>query len=154
MTINDFQSLWIQYRWPFALFLALFLGFWIHSRLAIYLSRRRGLRQKKLGEAAEKKARKILERAGYKILEAQPVFDAELLVDQDHRYFQVTPDFLVSRAEQVYVVEVKRTDGDAIARASNRRQVLEYLFATDLPCLLVNMRRKEVQIIDFPLITE
>lgn len=72
------------------------------------------------------------------------------MVDGASRAFDITPDFIVARDGVSYVVEVKRTDGDAVARASNRRQVTEYLLATGMPCLLVNMTLREIQHIAFP----
>lgn len=149
MDLSTLEQIWTNHGWIISAIIAFTIGLWLHRTWSNYQRRARGLRSKLGGEKAEKKARKLLVKAGYEIVETQPAFEAFLEVDGEDRAFDITPDYLVYKDEIYYVVEVKRTDGDAIARASHRRQVTEYLLATGLPCLLVNMTLDEVQHIAF-----
>lgn len=150
MTPSEWQDLWQIYRWPMLAGFTFCLGLWVQYRWTGYLRRSRGLKSKLGGERAEKRARKLLQKSGFKIVERQPIFETNLDVDGQFRLFPITPDYLVIRNGVYFVVEVKRNDGEAIARASHRRQVIEYLLATGMSCLLVNMTRNQIQIIDFP----
>ena len=135
--------------------LLLVLGFFLGSLGALSLSRwlirRRGSRNLKLGRRAEKRAAKILKSQGYEILDFNPVFACRLLVNGKPVNFQITPDLLVALDGEWFVVEVKRYNGDsAITNAGVRRQVLEYLYATGLRCLLVHMPEGQVDLVDIP----
>ena len=83
---------------------------------------------------------------------AQPVFSSQLHVDGSSKKFDVTPDFLVERNGKRYVVEVKRLDrGEAsVSNADIRRQILEYLYVSGLPCLLVQMPQGIIEAIALP----
>lgn len=141
------SNLWTKHAWLIASICAFVLGLLLQRWWFARQRRSRGLRAKLGGDRAEKKARKLLQKRGYEIVESQPGFQAVLQVDGKDRRFEITPDYLVYRNGIYYAVEVKRNSGDAIARAANRRQVTEYLLATGMPCLLVNMTQREIQVI-------
>lgn len=149
MNASQWLSLWEQYRLVLLACLFFFLGLWVHYRWIIFRKRSMGFHSRRKGQKAERRAFLLLEKNGFEVLEDQPRFQTELDVDGDLRAFDITPDFLVAKDGIQFVVEVKRTNGEAIARASNRRQVIEYLMATGLPCLLVNMSSSEIQVVDF-----
>lgn len=116
-------TLWLQ-RWY-----RRWLGWWL---------RRRGLR-------AENAALKYLKKEGFEIVDAAPRLVYNLLIDGRPRTFTITPDLVVSRDGCDYVVEVKRKDSaGSINNAGVRRQVLEYVVAGGLPCLLVDMKTREI----------
>ena len=91
----------------------------------------------------------MLKSEGYTILEVEPVFHSELLVNGELEHFNVTPDLLVERDGQQYVVEIKRyRERGWISNAAVRRQILEYLHASGLACLLVRMPEGLIDHID------
>ena len=111
----------------------------------------KGRRNRNRGRTAEKRAKKVLKKAGYVPVEHSPRFTTILLVDGDEGNFDVTPDMLVEKEDQQYVVEVKRyRDNSGISNATVRRQVLEYMIASGLPCLLVQMPEGDIAVIDLP----
>lgn len=130
---------------PYLPFLLMGLGFLLGVLLAVWVVRRHrsfaGNRNRALGDVAEGNALRILKKLGFRLLEIQPVFSSRLWVDGNLRTFEVTPDFLVERNGKRFLVEVKRLNrGDAsVSKADIRRQVLEYLHVSNLPCLLVQM---------------
>ena len=118
--------------------------------LALLFRRWLGGRHRKKGRKAEKKAVKLLQKRGFRVLERDPAFASELLVDDHVTRFPVTPDLLVERDGQRFVVEIKSyRDNISIQTASIRRQVLEYLWASGLPCLLVTMPEGNIEMVDF-----
>ena len=77
------------------------------------------------------------------------MFHSELLVNGELEHFNVTPDLLVERDGQQYVVEIKRyRERGWISNAAVRRQILEYLHASGLACLLVRMPEGLIDHID------
>ncbi|MDJ0839011.1 MAG: hypothetical protein QNK37_20995 [Acidobacteriota bacterium] len=137
--------------------LALFIlaAFIVGMLLAIWAvalrQRMRGRRNRNRGRTAERRARKILKKAGYTNVASSPVFTTALLVDGEEETFDVTPDQLVEKDGLQYVVEVKRyRENSGVANATVRRQVLEYMIASGLPCLLVQMPEGEISVIDLP----
>ncbi len=127
------------------------LGTLISWQLWHFLASRRARSSQGRGRRAEKKAVRLLKKNGFRILETAPSITSSLLVDDVPRRFTVTPDFLATRDGQTYVVEVKRyRAGNSINNAGIRRQVLEYLIAAELPCLLIAMPEGSIEEIDLP----
>ena len=125
------------------------LGIMLTLQLVRWLGRVRGRSRHRKGHHAEKRAVKLLRKRGYRILETAPVIESTLIVDGETRVFAVTPDFLVSDGTRELVVEVKRhLQGNSIANAGIRRQVLEYLYAAERPCLLIAMPEGSIEEID------
>jgi len=135
---------WVE-RWPELLvalpILTFLLGVSMTWRLVRWSGRRRGRGSLHRGRRAERRAMRLLKKQGFRILEITPVIESELIVDGAPRRFTITPDFLVDDGDgHEYVVEVKRHhQGNSIANAGIRRQVLEYLYASERACLLVAM---------------
>ena len=128
---------------------AFILGIWLALWLKKRLEKRAGRRHGRRGSRAEDLARVILEDEGFEILEENPSFISRLLINGDPTEFRTTPDLLVEKDGQQYIVEVKnRPDFNGIYHAPIRRQVLEYLYATELPCLLVSMPEADLDIIE------
>lgn len=109
-----------------------------YARWMGWWRRRRGLQ-------AEGAAGKFLEQEGFEILDETPRLEYQLLIDGRLRSFSMTPDLVVTRDGCDYLVEVKRKDHPiSINNAGVRRQVLEYMVAGGLPCLLVDMHAREI----------
>ncbi len=122
---------------------------WAAYRIQRWWSRRRGTVNRKRGKRAEHEARKLLERKGYKIIDEQPRLSHTLRVNGAALSFDVNPDLVVCRDGVDYVVEVKNcNESSGINNAAIRRQVIEYLRATGLPCLLVNMPEGRIDLIE------
>ena len=138
-----FAELW-PFDWsPEWLWLAVFLlcfalGLFCAFSYTRWSRSRSGRKSRKRGQKAERRASRILKAQGFQIVENQPSFTSAFVVNGKMEYFQVLPDYLVKKDGQVYIVEVK-TNQSGISNAGIRRQILEYLYATDLPCLLVRM---------------
>lgn len=148
MTPETLNNFWHSYDWLVFIFLGLLLGAWVQRLRARILKRFSGRHINYGGRKAEKAAAKLLGKAGYQILSSNNIIQMQLEVDGNPTRFDITPDLFVRRGKQDFVVEIKRTHGSAIAKASIRRQVIEYLLATGLPCLLVNMQTKKIQIVE------
>ena len=116
----------------------------LKNRWSGYFGRRRGLR-------AERGALKLLRRAGYTVIDPDPRTSYELWIDGARRRFEITPDLLVARDGQDYMVEIKRKERlGGINNAIVRRQVLEYAVATGRPCLLVDMTNRTITEVALP----
>ena len=131
------------------------LAFVAGLALATFIIRRLRIRlgsvNRKKGQAAEQQARDLLEEEGFEVLEVQPRFSNELLLDGTPTRFEITPDLMVIKDGQRYVVEIKRyREGCSVQNAGIRRQVVEYLLASGLPCLLVKMPEGEIDLIELP----
>ncbi len=116
------------------------------------LLRKRGLRimgarHRLRGKHAEIDAAQLLESEGFRILEVEPRIRHALYVNGELTNFEITPDFLVEKDDQPYVVEVKRASG-GIHNAAVRRQALEYMVAANLPCLLVLMPEGDMDLVE------
>lgn len=105
---------------------------------------------------SEARARKLVERAGYRITAEHPRAIIHLAVDRAPVAYEVIADFLAEHAgprggERV-VVEVKHGEhGSSLGYADTRRQLLEYAVAFEVDAVLfVDMRRGRVQRVTFP----
>jgi len=142
---------WVQaHRLSLLLALAFLLGLVCTLYLTGLARRLLGSRYRKRGLRAEKRALRLLRKKGYRVLEHQPRFRSLLYVDGFLTAFEVTPDFLVERDGRRFVVEIKSAPEHAgIRTAAVRRQVIEYLWAAEMPCLLLTMPAGEIEIISF-----
>ncbi len=102
--------------------------------------------------AAEHRARKVLERAGYRVLGEQIAREWPLVVDGQHSSCSVRADYMVARGGNTYIAEVK--SGALVSRLSHgptRRQLLEYCLAYDCAgVLLVDMEAETIHEVAFP----
>jgi Holliday junction resolvase-like predicted endonuclease len=133
------------------LLLALALGaagaLWLRARLARRRMRLRFAR----GRAGERRAARLLERAGYRILEDQLSQETGFWIDDQWCPVTVRADFLVERRGRVYVAEVKtgKTAPNPAATAT-RRQLLEYARVYDADgLLLVDMEARRLRRVRF-----
>ncbi len=145
--MNLQNHVWIAALAVVALVIALTL--YLVLRVQRWWARRLGSANRRRGRKAEHQARKLLERQGYKVLDEQPRIAHRLLVNGAPASFDVNPDMLVRRDGTDYVVEVKNyNDSTGINNAAIRRQVIEYLRASGLPCLLIHMPEGRIDLIE------
>jgi len=131
--------------------LGVLAGIIILHQLGRFWSTRRGRKFRRRGKRAEKMAAKILKKQGYTILEKEPTIISRLQVNGVDRRFEVTPDFLVTKNGLDYTVEVKSHGShELINQAHIRRQIVEYIRAAQLPCILLTTRDKVLTHISFP----
>ena len=119
-------------------------------RLARRWERARGRRLSRRGHTAEHASERLLERAGYRVLERQPRGTAHVIVDGVRLEVAVYADFLVARGGRRLVVEVKSGAARRATQDTVRRQLLEYALAYDAHgLLLVDARGREIHEIGF-----
>ncbi len=127
--------------------------------LAVFLLRRargrirRGnMRRGARAARAEGEAERLLQRAGYRVVDRQVTGGWTLRVDGEDREVAVRADLIVRRRRRLYVAEVKT--GRSAPRPDlpeTRRQLLEYLLAFDVAgVLLVDMETRSVRTVEFP----
>lgn len=101
---------------------------------------------------AERRAARLLRRAGFEIEAVQPRGRYSVLVDERPRTIDVRADYLVRRSGRRLVAEVK--SGRVVTEvscAATRRQLLEYLVAYEVDgVLLVDMTAGRVREVRFP----
>jgi len=120
---------------------SLALGWAVQAGLRLALQRWRGRRAAARGARGERRARVLLERAGYRVLAEQPRHQATLEVAGRDEDYLLVPDFLCERGGRRYVADAKTGAGaDPSARAT-RRQLLEYACAFEVEdALLVDVK--------------
>ena len=133
-----------------ALLLGAMFGAFFLYRIGRFWAEYRGRKYRLRGKKAEKRAAKMLKKAGYTILEREPRIQTTLKVQGEVIQFDITPDFLVTDGEEKMTVEVKsQGDCQLIHQAGVRRQVAEYIYATKCPCLLVTTEDSGITRIEF-----
>jgi hypothetical protein len=128
-------------------------GAWLASRARQWRERRRGRALQRQGARGEQRAERVLEAHGYAIRARQAEHSYQLEVNGALREIAVRFDFLVERAGETLVAEVK-TGGTAprVERAETRRQLLEYQLATgSRRVLLVDPGAGTVTEVAFPI---
>jgi len=113
---------------------------------------RRTARSRSVGRRAERRARRLLRAAGYRVVESQPSATVLVEVDGCTESFTVRGDLLVRRRRRLYLAEIKGgADVSTIAHRGTRRQLLEYSRAFPVHgVLLVDMHRGVIRRISFP----
>ena len=135
-----------------ALFASLTLGLVLRD-LWRRFARARVARRRARRAIREQEAEKLLERAGYRLLERQAERRWTIESDGEPVEIDLRADLLVSRRGRTYVADVK-TGGKApsIRSAATRRQLLEYHVAYDTDgVLLVDMEARAIHVIEFGL---
>lgn len=129
----------------------LFAVLWLRARSAV---RRGNMRRGAIARRAEADAEDLLREFGFRILDRQITHEWPMDVNGDRVYARLRADLLVEQDGATFVAEVKA--GSEAGRAtfpSTRRQLLEYLLAFDVDgVLLVDMARRDVLRIEFPLV--
>jgi len=126
------------------------LGAYCLFKFGKILAESRGRKYRRRGKKAEKQAAKLLKKSGFTILEKEPRINTQLRIDGESRSFEITPDFLVSFGEELFIVEVKsHGSSQLINQAGVRRQVVEYVYATGHSCLLVTTQDSRITKVEF-----
>ena len=94
------------------------------KRFSFWRQRRRGLR----GEA---RAKKLLKRHGYRIIDSQLTIPGQIHIDDEPCSFDVRPDYLVERKGIQYLAEVKTGEAASPNDRNTRRQLFEYAALAD-----------------------
>lgn len=133
---------------------ALALGWAAQGGLRLALQRWRGRRAAARGARGERRARALLERAGYRVLAEQPRHLATLQVSGRGERYLLVPDFLCERHGRRYVADAKTGAGaDPSARAT-RRQLLEYACAFGVQALLVDVPAGRIHRLEFGVLPQ
>lgn len=107
-------------------------------RIATWKVERRVARSRAMGEAGERRALRMLRRAGYKLTALQPAGVVSALVDGELHTFPVRADALVKRRGRTFIAEIKAGPASArLEHRATRRQLLEYAHAFTADGLLL-----------------
>ncbi len=142
----------MNFDMPLELILALLVG----ALLALMFARtwRRLMLRRRFRRAreGEREAEQLLERAGYRILDAQVRQRGEMIVDGEPVAYEVRADLLAIRRGRTYVVEVKTgTRAPKPSSAATRRQLREYADVYEVDgLLLADMATGRLHAIEFP----
>ena len=143
----------LETPWLFVLALAALLGL---ALLGWWRARRRLARanrgRQRLARWAERAAERLVRKAGYKIVDRQPLRHWELRVDGRRRRVSSRVDLLVERRGRRYVADVK-TGGMAPdpRKPATRRQLLEYLLVFEAQgALIIDMEARRIRQVEFP----
>ena len=91
------------------------------------------------GRLGEKKARMLLKKNGYEIVEEQVTLKGKFLENKKMKSFFIKPDFLVKKKNEIFIAEAKTGKSASTQNRHTRRQLLEYAS---------NYRSKKVLLID------
>ena len=102
------------------------------------------------GKIGERKAEKLLKKNGFRIIQKQFLIESALQVNNETKFFNVKPDFLVKKNNEIFIAEVKTGDSASIKNISTRRQLLEYsVINNSNRIILVDMSNQSISIINF-----
>jgi hypothetical protein len=91
-----------------------------------WLRRHRGRARQRHGHAGEQRGAALLERAGWRVLDAHPAAELTLEVDGEPFGQQLEADYLCERDGRTLPAEVKTGQAADLAARATRRQLLEY----------------------------
>lgn len=129
----------------------LLLGLLAGVRLARWGRQRRGRAVARRGAQGEADGVRLLEEAGFDVLETQVRAKAHVDIDGKSEVFDLWLDAVAARAGQRYVAEFKTGAAASIGHAATRRQMLEYLLSfPDHRLVLVDASAGTVHEVDFP----
>ncbi|PIE02468.1 MAG: hypothetical protein CSA81_07325 [Acidobacteria bacterium] len=145
------QYIFSEYGLLVTWLLGVLIGALLIHRLNKALSSFRGKKRQKQGIKAQKKAARLLKKNGFKIIESEPRIQSRLMIDGQIVTFEITPDFMVERDGMKYTVEVKsQSDKNLIHQADVRRQLIEYIKASHVPCILLTMQDQFMTEVEWP----
>jgi hypothetical protein len=132
--------------------LLLVAGLLIGLALARWRRRRLVARSRREGREGADAARRILDRAGYRVLATEVSRRGILLVDGEAREYTVRADAVATRWFRRYVVEVKGgREAASLDNRDTRRQLLEYaLVFRSRGVLLVDVPAGKIHRVEFP----
>ena len=96
------------------------------AALGRWLRRHRGLARQRHGHAGEKRGAALLERAGWRVLDAHPPAELTLEVDGEPFGQPLEADYLCERDGRTLPAEVKTGQAADLGARATRRQLLEY----------------------------
>ncbi len=129
----------------------LVFGLWLGIHWVRWQKRRRGRHFALRGARGEEAGIRLLEDAGYEVLDTQVRAVATVAVDGDPEVYDLWIDAIVLRQGRRYVAEFKTGNVASIGHASTRRQMLEYALAfPDHDLLLVNASDGTLHEVAFP----
>jgi hypothetical protein len=131
------------------------LGAWLALFVRRLRERARGRAYNARGKHGERDAERILQAHGYRIRARQARTSYRIDVDRRAHEVELVMDFLVTRAGEELVAEVKTgPSAPKLERADTRRQLLEYQLATGARrVLLVDPDAETITEISFPVAT-
>lgn len=110
------------------------LGTWV-AQLRV---RWRVARSRRMGVRGEKRARRLLRRAGYRVVEEQVTLQGRVLLDDEVLPFWVRVDAVVEREGERFVAEFKGgPEAGSVTNRATRRQLLEYAWLSEADGLLL-----------------
>jgi Holliday junction resolvase len=89
-----------------------------------------GIRKK--GVNGEITAKKWLSKHGFHNIKSQKSYNFSYTINNKKKTFSIRPDFIATKKNELWVIEVKTGKSASISDRSTRRQIREY--ATLLPC--------------------
>ncbi|MEE0434127.1 MAG: hypothetical protein UDB11_01805 [Peptococcaceae bacterium] len=137
----------VQFFW---LLLGLLLGI-VVVRYALRQKKRYERRQiSRRAQQGEAEAEKLLQRAGYTILDAQVRRPVVMTVDGERIESYIKADYLVAKKGKDYLVEVKTGKQANVRLPQVRRQLFEYqnIFRTD-GILFIDMNKYDMMEVSF-----
>ncbi len=127
-----------HWGWAAVATLMLVLGLWLGRRWTSWRAVADGRRRERLGRRGERTALRLLQRAGYRVLDTQVPGRMRLRVDGRERDFVVRADALVQRRRRRYVAEFKAGwVSSRVEYRQTRRQLIEYALAYDVDGVLL-----------------
>ncbi|HEX6240091.1 MAG TPA: hypothetical protein VFZ61_04335 [Polyangiales bacterium] len=132
------------------LFLA---GLWFAGEISAARARRRGRAHNLRGQRGERDAERLLRRAGYTVRARQLRCEYSVEVGDETLGVALQADYLVERAGQRLVAEVKTgRHAPRFEHADTRRQLLEYQLAFEVDAvLLVDVEHASLREVRFPV---
>jgi hypothetical protein len=132
--------------------LLLVAGLLLGLALARWRRRRLAARSRREGREGANAARRILGRAGYRVLGTEVTGRGLFLVDGEAREFTVRADAIARRWFRRYVVEVKGgREAASLDNRDTRRQLLEYAVVfRSRGVLLVDVPAGKIRSVEFP----
>lgn len=108
------------------------------------------------GNKAERKAKKLLKRNGFKILQEQYPLKQHVHLDDQILKIDLQVDYLAEKKKRKYLIEVKSgKSATKVTNSATRRQLLEYYHLNPFDgLLLVDMETKRIHTIEFPSLEE
>lgn len=105
----------------------------------------------KKGRGAEEKARKVLKKQGFKIIQEQYPLEHDFYIDDKAISIDLRVDYLVQKKHRKFLVEVKSgQSAPTIFNKDTRRQLLEYHVVNPFDgLLLLDMESKTIKEVKF-----
>jgi Holliday junction resolvase-like predicted endonuclease len=115
--------------------LAVALTIWITLRVRRWRDRHRRQATSRRAQLGEQRARDWLEKHGFRILGEQESLMCRMQIDGVTTEYEVCVDFVVERAGQRAIVEVKTAGAANPAAPATRRQIFEYTTLYEADCV-------------------